>query len=102
MSDPLLIWLELWSDWLDELLASGLASPGKATREQVESWTEAAESLGYHEQAEAARELLASDTRLEQRAELYCRLLVQQDLLQQLYYSQGLCERYTDTKPGKS
>jgi hypothetical protein len=94
MSDPLFTWLELWSSWLDELLASGLACPGKSTRWHIESWSKAAETLGYHNQAGAARELIASDTLQERRADLYHLLLVQHDLLRRLYYAQGVCERY--------
>lgn len=94
MSDPLLIWLDHWSIWLDGLLGSGLASPGETTRQQMQTFLQEAEILGYHEQAEAIRELLGSDTKQQRRVDLYYRLLVQHDLMQRLLRTHTVCERY--------
>jgi glutaminase len=96
MSESLLVWLDLWGEWLDELLASGIATPSQTTRQRMHSWIQVAETLGYQDQVQAAHELLAADTRSERRAELFYYLLVQQDLLQRLYNAQSVCDRYTD------
>jgi hypothetical protein len=96
MSDSLLTWLDLWGEWLDELLASGIATPGQQTRQRMQTWIRTSEILGYQDQVQAARELLAADTRSERRAECFYHLLVQQDLLLRLYHARAVCDRYAD------
>jgi hypothetical protein len=96
MSDSLLTWLDLWGEWLDELLASGIATPGQQTRQRMQNWIRSAETLGYQDQVHAAQELLAAETQAERRAKLYYHLLVQHELLQRLYHAQTVCDRYTD------
>jgi hypothetical protein len=96
MSDSLLTWLDLWGEWLDELLASGIATPGLQTRQSIKTWTRSAEILGYQDQAHAAQELIAADTPPERRSECFYALLVQQDLLRRLYHARVVCDRYAD------
>jgi hypothetical protein len=96
MSDSLLTWLDLWGEWLDELLASGIATPGQQTRQSIQAWIRNAETLGYQDQVQAAQELLAADTGPERRAECFYHLLVQQDLLLRLYHARAVCDGYAD------
>jgi hypothetical protein len=98
MRDSLHTWLDLWGEWLDELLASGIAIPGQQTRRCIQSWIRTAETLDYQDQVQAAQELLAPETTAERRTECFYHLLVQQDLMRRLYQARVVSDRYADTE----
>lgn len=83
MSDSLNDWFEAWGDWLDELLANGLAYPASGVRQRIERWCVDAELLGFAEQAQLARELIGEGGM--STSQCFQRLLMEQDMLERLY-----------------
>lgn len=88
MSDSLNDWFEAWGDWLDELLASGLARPASGARARIERWCVDAELLGFAEQAQRARALISGDAAPSPQD--FQRLLLEHDMLERLYLLEGL------------
>lgn len=85
MSEALNHWLQAWGEWLDALLATGLACPARETRQRMQRWCEDAELLGFARQAGAVRRLLEEGADMEQRARLLFDLLSEHDILRRSY-----------------
>lgn len=93
MSDPLRDWLEDWGQWLDALLATGLACPTREARQRIARWSEEAELLGFLDQRQAALRLLEEGIAMAERARIFFALLQEQDMLMRLHEARQLRDR---------
>ncbi len=90
MSDPLKDWLDDWGQWLDALLATGLACPTREARQRIARWSEEAGLLGFPGQRLAALHLLEQGISMAERTRTFFSLVQEQDMLVRLYEARQL------------
>ena len=84
MAEELSLFLEYWNQWLDDLMAVGVAYPGAQLRQRIYLWVDQARLLGFNQDAELATTLLDSEQTAQLRASAFATLLVRHELLNTL------------------
>ena len=77
-------WLEAWSQWLDEILAAGVAGFGERSRTAIAQWANLSEMLGMSQEALLSSQLLDEKLELKLRCAVFMQLLSRHAIARQL------------------
>ena len=78
-------WLNLWGEWLDSLLTTGILHIASETHQQITTWRQQAELLGFHSQQLLLNQLLDEQISTPIKSEIFYQLIQQHHLIQRLY-----------------
>lgn len=68
-------WLDLWNEWLAEVLACGVAYPAENTLKKIRFWQEGAANLGFVEEYGMMNRFLLEKTASSEKAKIFQYLL---------------------------
>lgn len=85
----LINYLDLWEQWLNETLATGIHHLGSSTQASIRQWQLAAQTLGLQNYAQCA-EILLKETDQQAKVAAFSRCLLGYQALRQLFETESL------------